>query len=73
MLKPYVVTKYETSWWRYQMETFSALLALCDGNTLVPDGFLSQRPVTRSFYSFIDVRLNKQMSKQSRRRSFETP
>ena len=24
------------SWWRHQMETFSALLALCAGNSLVP-------------------------------------
>ena len=26
----------EKSWWRHQMETFSALLALCAGNSLVP-------------------------------------
>ena len=36
-------------WWRHQMETFSALLALCEGNPLVSDGFPPQRPVTRSF------------------------
>ena len=30
------------------METFSALLALCEVNPLVTDGFPSQRPVTRS-------------------------
>ena len=34
---------------------------------------LSQTPVTRSFDVFFDLRLNKQLSKQSRRRWFETP
>ena len=36
-------------------------------------GFHSQRPVTRSFDAFFDLRLNKRLSKQSRRRWFETP
>ena len=31
------------------METFSALLALCEGNSPVTGEFPSQRPVTRSF------------------------
>ena len=57
-----------TSWWRHQMETFSALLALCAGNSPVTGEFPSQRPVTRSFDVFFDLRLNKQLSKQSRRR-----
>ena len=39
----------------------------------VTDGFPSQRPVTRSFDVFFDLRLNKRLSKQSRRRWFETP
>ena len=30
-----VVTKYIISWWQHQMETFSALLALCAGNSLI--------------------------------------
>ena len=38
-----------SSWWRHQMETFSALLALCAGNSPVNGEFPSQRPVTRSF------------------------
>ena len=38
------------SWWRHQMETFSALLALCAGNSLVTGEF--QRPVTRGFDVF---------------------
>ena len=49
------------SWWRHQMETFSALLAICVGNSPVP----TQRPVTRSFDVFFDLRQNKRLSKQS--------
>ena len=42
------------------METFSiALLNICEGNPPVTGGFLSQRPVTRSFDVFFDLRLNK--------------
>ena len=47
------------------MESFSALLALCAGNSPVTGEFPSQRPVTRSFDGFIDLRLNKRLSKQS--------
>ena len=47
------------------METFSALLAICAGNSLVPCEFPAQRPVTRSFDAFFDLRLIKQLSKQS--------
>ena len=35
--------------------------------------FPSQRPVTRSFDVFFDLRLSKRLSKQSRRRWFEMP
>ena len=55
------------------METFSALLALCEGNPPVTGGFPSQRPVTRSFDVFIDLRLGKRLSKQSWHRWFKTP
>ena len=55
------------------METFSALLALCAGNSPVTGEFPSQRPVTWSFDVFFDLRLNKWLSKQLRRRWFETP
>ena len=54
--------------WRHQMGTFSALLALCEGNSPITGEFPSQRPVTRSFYAFFDPRLNKRLSKPSRRR-----
>ena len=61
------------SWWRHQMETFSASLALCAGNSPVTGEFPAQRPVTRSFDVFFVLHLNKQLSKQSRRWWFETP
>ena len=61
------------TWWRHEMETFSALLALCMGNPSVTGEFPSESPVTRSFHVFLDLRLNKRSSKQSICRWFETP
>ena len=55
------------------METFSALLALCAGNSLFTGEFPAQRPVTRSFGVFFDLRLNNRLSKQSWGLWFETP
>ena len=52
------------TWWRHQMETFSALLAICAENSPVPGEFTAQRPVTRSFDVIFDLRLNKRLSKQ---------
>ena len=49
---------------RHQLETFSALLAICAGNSPVPGEFPTQRPVKRSFGVFFDMRLNKRFSKQ---------
>ena len=46
------------------METFSALLAICAGNSPVPDELPTQKPVTRNFDVFFDPRLNKRLSKQ---------
>ena len=60
-------------WWRHQIETVSALLALCAGNSPVTGEFPSQRPVTRSFDVFFDQCLNKRLSKQSWGWWFETP
>ena len=60
------------AWWRHQMETFSALLAFCAGNSPVTCEFPSQRPATWSFDVFFDLRLNKRLSKQSRGWLFET-
>ena len=59
-------------WWRHQMEIFSALLAICAGNSPVPGEFPAQRPVTRSFDVFFDLRFNKRLSKQSWGWWFET-
>ena len=64
---------HQCPWWRHQMETFPALLALCEGNPPVTGRFPSQRPVTQSFNVFFDLHLNKQLNKQSRCRWFETP
>ena len=50
-----------------------ALLVLCEGNPPVTGGFPSQRPVTRSFDAFVDLRLNNRLNKQARRRRCETP
>ena len=61
------------AWWRHQMETFSALLAICAGNSPVSGEFPAQRPVTRSFDVFFDLCPNKQLSKQSWGWWFETP
>ena len=58
-----LVTICLLSWWRHQMETFSALLALCVGNSPATGEFPTQRPVTRSFDDFFDLRLNKQLCK----------
>ena len=57
---PTNISSERLSWWRHQMETFSALLATCAGNSPVP----TQRLVTRSFDFFFDLRLNKRLSTQ---------
>ena len=53
------------TWWCHQIETFSAYLAICAGNSLVPGEFPTQWPITRSFDVLFDLRLNKRLSKQS--------
>ena len=56
---------WHDTWWRHQMEAFSALLALCAGNSPVPGEFPTQRPVTRSFDVSFDLCRYKRLSKQS--------
>ena len=56
--------------WHYQIETFSALLALCREPSVTGE-FPPERPKTRRFDVFY-LRLNKRLSKQSIRRWFET-
>ena len=46
------------------METFSALLAFRARNSSVTGKFPQQKPVTRSFDVFFDLRLNKPLGKQ---------
>ena len=53
------------SWWRHQMEAFSALLAIGAGNSPVPGEFHAQRPVTRSFAFYFDLCPNKRLIKQA--------
>ena len=48
------------------METFTALLALCAGNSPVTGEFPTQGPVTRGFDVFYDLHLNKRVSKHPR-------
>ena len=83
ILTPIVITIHNSSilnfmlaiisWWRHQMEAFSALLALSAGNSPVTGEFPAQRPVTRSFDVFFDLPLNKRLRKQSWGWWFETP
>ena len=71
---PHLALLFEAaSWWHHQIETFSALLAMCAGNSPVTGEFPAQRPVTRSFDVFFDRRLNKRLSKQWWGWWFETP
>ena len=68
----HMMTTLEVSsmtWWRHQIETFSALLAICAGNSPVPGEFPA---VTPSFHVFFELCLNKPLSKQSWRWWFET-
>ena len=41
------------TWWRHQIKTFSALLAICAGNSPVTGEFTSERPVTGCFDVFL--------------------
>ena len=61
------------TWWRHQMETFSASTAICAGNSPVTGEFPSKRPATRGFDIFFDLHPNKRLSKQSWRWWFEPP
>ena len=54
------------------METFSALLALCEGNSPVTSEFHSQGPLMWSFDVSFDLHLHKWLSKPLRCQWFET-
>ena len=66
-------THHPRTWWRHQMKTFSALRDLCVGNSPVTGEFPAQRPMTRSFDVFYDLRPNRRFSKQPWVWWFETP
>ena len=68
-----IVMWWAFPWWRHEMETFTALLAMCAENSTGSGEFPAQRPVTRSFDVFFDLRLNKRLSKQLWGWWFETP
>ena len=55
-------THYQYTWGRHQMETFSALLANCAGNSPVNSPHKGQ---WRGALVFFYLRLNKRLSKQS--------
>ena len=65
-------TQVHIPWWHHQMETFSALLALCLGNSPVSGQFPAQKPVTRISDVFFDLCPNKRLSKQPWGWWFET-
>ena len=50
------------SWWCHDMETYSALLALCEGNPLITHGFHS----LQNFHVSFVVSLNKLLIKQTK-------
>ena len=69
-------TKFSVTitWWRHKMETFPRYWPFVRKiHVADTGGFPSQRPVARRFDVFFDVRLDKQLSKQSKCRWFETP
>ena len=61
------------TWWRHQMETFPLYWPFVWGNSPVTGEFPIQKPVTRSFDGFFDLRLNNRLSKQWRGWWFGTP
>ena len=65
LLDQYQSNICDEAWWRHELETFSASLALCDGILPAIDGFPSQRASNASFDVFFAVRLNKWLNKLS--------
>ena len=66
------ICNHISPWCRHQMEIFSALLVICAVNSPVTGELPAQRPVTRSFDIFFDLRLNKRLCKHSWGWWFET-
>ena len=66
---------HRVSWWRHQMKTFSALMAICAGNSPVPGEFPHKGHWRGAlmFFFFFHLRLNKRLSEQSWDWWSETP
>ena len=67
--------KSKRKWWRHatmMMSSNGNISHVCAGNSPVTGQFPTQRSVTRSFDVFFDLRMNKQLSKQSWGWWFET-
>ena len=60
-----------SAWWRHAMNTFSALLPLCEGNLSLTVDFHSKRPIMR-ICCFLSVSMNKLLNRQSICRWFQT-
>ena len=59
-------------WWRHQMGTFSALLAICAGHSPVTGEFPAHSPVTRSMFVLICAWINGSVN-NGEAGDFETP
>ena len=73
---PFSAEKWELSWYRRYRHALHADVIkwkLFPRYWPFVSGIPSQRPVTWGFEVFFDLRLNKRLSKQSRRPWFETP
>ena len=67
------VGTFRVALWRHQIEPFFRVTGPLCGKITGPGEFPAQRPVTRSFDVFFDLRPNKRLSKQSWGWWFETP
>ena len=59
-----MIVYIDVPWWRHQMKTFSAFTGPLCGEFTGPGEFTAQRPVTRSFDVFFDLRPNKRLRKK---------
>ena len=67
------LSTFISAWWRHQMETFSALLAICVGNSPITGEFTSQSQWRGALMFSLICALNKRLSKRSWGWWFETP
>ena len=70
---PAVGSFFSYSWWRHEIETFSALLAFCAGTSPVTGKFPAQKQWRGALMFSLICTLHKRLSKQSRGWWFETP